>query len=148
MMNILEIQNHGPLITGSNYWESEMAARGYYYVSINAGAIRLLVPNSMRAEISEMRKGAKHVVVSMLPPEKWEDGKYAIEWMVEDGSETPYALHLSPPQIDRRPPPEDVGREFIATIWDQKKGRPHKCLERPAYLQIVPSLPWLKRIDR
>lgn len=52
-----------------------------------------------------------------------------------------------PGQIDRVPLAEDVGREWIATVWDRKNGRPHKCLERPAYVQIVPSLPWLRRIE-
>ena len=32
--------------------------------------------------------------------------------------------------------------------WDLKNGRPHKCLERPAFFQVVPSLPWLRRISR
>jgi hypothetical protein len=27
-----------------------------------------------------------------------------------------------------------------------ENGQPHKCLERPAYFQIVPELPWLRKI--
>lgn len=147
-MNVLTIENHGPIILRSNYWQSDLAARGLMYLSANAGAFRLLVPAALRAAISEMRQGAKHIVVSMLPPDQWQPGAYCLEWMVEDGTDNPWSCHLSPGQIDRAALPEDVGREWIGSVWDAKKGRPHKCLERPAYCQIVPRLPWLRRIDR
>lgn len=148
MSDLLHIENHGPLIVASNFWRSEMAALGLLYLSVNAGAFRLLVPASQRAMISDMRAGARHVVVSMLAAAQWQPAQYAVEWMVEDGTDEPWICHLSPGQIDRGPSAEDVGRQFIASVWDEKKGRAHKCLERPAYLQIVPSLPWLRRIGQ
>jgi hypothetical protein len=142
-MSALLITNHGPLITSSTYWDGEYAAKGFLYLSTNAGAYRLLVPLSQRQIISDMRPGAKYVVVSFLPPAKWQPKQYCCEWLVEDGTAEPWSCHLSPGQVDRAPIPEDVGREWLATVWDCKNGRPHKCLERPAYCQIVPSLPWL-----
>lgn len=148
MPKILEITNHGPLITGSNYWQSEMAANGMLYLSVNAGAFRLLVPSVHRAVISDMRKGAKYAVLSFLPLEKWQDGQYCAEWMIEDGSADPWSCHLSPGQVDRCPTSDDVAKPWIASVWDLKKGRPHKCLERLAHCQIVPSLPWLKKIEQ
>lgn len=147
MPDALTITNHGSLITASNFWETGAALRGRLYLSLNAGAIRLMVPDNQRARISDMRPRSKYVVVSFLPAEKWREGAYAVEWMVEDGRGDPWSCHLSPGQIDRMPLAEDVGREWIATVWDRKNGRPHKCLERPAYVQIVPSLPWLRRIE-
>ena len=48
-MSILKFENDGPLIVASNYWESEMAAAGKLYVSINAGCFRLLVPRRLDA---------------------------------------------------------------------------------------------------
>lgn len=146
MPDILSITNHGPLITATDYWQSQLAARGLLYLSTNAGAFRLLVPLQMRAAISEMRPGARHVVVSMLPPDRWADGQYCAEWMVEDGSDSPWSCHLSPGLVARAIIPADAGQQWIATVWDCKAGRPHKSLERPAYAQIVPSLPWLRRI--
>lgn len=116
-------------------------------MSVNAGACRLLVPHNQRHIIDDMRQGAKYIVVSYLPQDKWEDGKFCVEWLVEDDSDTPFALHLSPGQIDRIASADNVGKEWIASVWDDKKGRPHKCLERPAYCQIVPHLPWLKKIE-
>ena len=36
--------NHGPLILSSTFWGSEYDQTGKLFVSVNAGAIRLLVP--------------------------------------------------------------------------------------------------------
>jgi hypothetical protein len=94
-----------------------------------------------------MRRGAKHIVVSMLPTEKWREREFCVEWMVEDGSDTPWSCQLSPGQVDRAPNHEDVGKEWLGSVWDFINGRPHKCLERPAYHQIVPTLPWLRTIS-
>jgi hypothetical protein len=40
---VLTFVNDGPLLVASDYWQSEMAAAGKLYVSINAGCFRLLV---------------------------------------------------------------------------------------------------------
>jgi hypothetical protein len=80
------------------------------------------------------------------PRDKWADAEYCLEWMVEDGSDTPWACHLSPGQVDRAPDHADVGKEWRGSVWDFVKGRPHKCLDRPAFYQILPALPWLRKI--
>lgn len=147
MPPFLEIINQGPLITASNYWQSEAALHGKLYLSINAGALRLLVPLSLRPAISEMRPGAQHVVASFLAAPQWRAGAHCMEWMVEDGTSAPWSCHLSPGQIDRCPGPDDAGKQWIATVWDETSGKPHKCIELPAYVQIVPSLPWLRKIS-
>jgi hypothetical protein len=87
---VLKFENDGPLLLASNYWQSEMAAAGKLNVAINAGCLRLLVPQSQHAVISDMRPRAKHIVVSMLPRDKWVDREYCLEWMVEDGSDTSF----------------------------------------------------------
>jgi hypothetical protein len=143
----LHFENNGPLIVASNYWESELAAAGLLYLSANAGCFRLLVPQPQSTIISDMRPGAKHVVVSMLSKEKWVEKKKCIEWMVDDGSNTPWSCELSTAQVDCAGTPDDVGKKWIGTVWDLKNGQPHKCLERPAYFQIVPELPWLRKIS-
>jgi hypothetical protein len=58
------------LIVASNYWDSDLAAAGLLFLSVNAGCFRLLVPQNQRSVISDMRLGAKHIVVSMLPREE------------------------------------------------------------------------------
>ena len=36
-MSIIAVENDGPIITNTNYWESEHATAGYAYLTINAG---------------------------------------------------------------------------------------------------------------
>jgi len=141
---MITITNHGPLITASNFWESEYAQRGLLYLSVNAGAFRLLVPDKALHMISDMRPGAKHIVVSMLRPEKWVNGQYCAEWMVEDGTDTPWSCQLDPRQLDRLPLAEDVQHAWIGSVWDGQRSRPHKCLERPAHFRFVTEIPCLK----
>ena len=143
----LSITNDGKNITDTNFWESEMALKGYLYISTNGGEMRLLVPQSQISIIPDMVLGAKHAVFSILPEGKFENGKMALEFMVEDGSETPWACHLSHHQLDRLPLPEDAGKKWTASVWSLKNGKPFREFELPAYVQIVPRLPWLKRLE-
>lgn len=146
MSDALTVENNGAIISKTNFWETSYAQRGLLYISVNAGSFRLLVPTSQRDCISDMLPKAKHVVVSMLPLNQWKDGAYCIEWMVEDGSDSPWSCTLSPQQIDRAPGIEDVGKQWEASVWDSKNGAPHRRMHRPAYFQIVPKLPWLRRV--
>ena len=90
--------------------------------------------------ISEMRECARCVVISMLPPVQWQKGVHCLEWVMENGSDTPWNYQFLPEQIEHAPGEDTVNEQWIASVWDEKKGRPHKCLERPAALAIVPSL--------
>ena len=146
-MNILTFENDGPLLVASDYWQSETAAAGKLYVSINAGCFSAC--SSLRASTRSFPICAEKPNTSSsqcCQRDKWVDREYCLEWMVEDGSDTPWACHLSPGAVDRAPNHEDVGKEWRGSVWDFAKGRPHKCLERPAYYQLVPELPWLRKI--
>ena len=55
---LLQIENHGPLVVATNYFRTDLARAGALYLSVNAGAFRLLVPAVQRAAISDMRAGA------------------------------------------------------------------------------------------
>ncbi len=139
---IITIVNHGPLVLGTNYWQSELAQAGKYYVSVNAGAIRLLVPTQLRDAIDDMR-AARYAIISRGP---WPAMSLpdAVELLFEDESDQPFALHLSPQSFDLLPARPEPGREWVLSIWDEKKGRPHKAVERPCYWRQVPRLPWLR----
>lgn len=141
-MSIITISNHGPLIVASNYWGGELDRAGKLYVSVNAGCIRILVPRSCRNMIEECRS-SKYAVLSRGP---WPDIRCpeAVEIMFEDGSDMPFSLHLSPESFDAIPGEPEPGREWTVAMYDSKKGRPHKCLERRCYWRRVPSLPCLK----
>ncbi len=139
---MLEIINHGSLIRATNYWKTDMAQAGKYFASVNGGAIRLLVPPSRRAAIEDMR-AAQYVILSRGP---WPAMSLAeaVELLFEDQSDDPYALHLSPESFDLLPAEPQPGREWVLTVWDNKKDRPHKALERPCHWRRVPRLPWLR----
>lgn len=138
---MIEITNHGPLIVATNYWESEAARQGKLFASPNAGAIRLLIPRVHRQIIQEMR-AAQHAVLSRGPWPEMGLGE-AVEILWEDGSDDPFTLHLSPESFALLPAEPPPGADWIVSAWDQKKGRPHKAVERRCYWRRVARLPCL-----
>lgn len=141
-MSAISVQNHGALVIASNYWESEYAAAGKLFCSVNSGAIRVLVPHGMRHAVEEWRK-SKYAILSRGP---WPAQRLAeaVEILWEDGTEDPYAVHLSAESFDLLPAEPPAGREWTVSAWDLKKGRPHKALERICHWRRVPEIPWLK----
>lgn len=139
---MIVVENHGPLILASNYWGSEMELAGKYYASVNAGAIRVMVPRSLRAEIQECR-AAEYAILSRGPwpacglPE-------AVEILWEDRTDSPFAWQWSPETFDLLPAEPQPGEQWVISLWDLKKNRPHKALERPCHWRRVPEIPWLK----
>ncbi len=143
----LEIENHGPLIVRSNYWGGPLDQAGTLFVSGNAGAFRILLPTGWEQEVNEMRSG-KSVIVSRG---HWQTplGREALEFLFDDGSQDPYSFHVGADQCDHLPPIEDVGREWLCTIWTApRRGKPHKALERVCHYRIVPVLPYLKPLGK
>ncbi len=112
-MSTLQISNHGPLITASDFWGGPIDRAGKIFASVNAGAIRLLIPALARDMIAAARQSS-HAVLSRGP---WPAMGLAdaVEIMWEDGSDDPYALHLSPESFDLLPGEPDAGREWIAS---------------------------------
>jgi len=139
---MIQISNHGPLITSTNYWDSELARQGKLFVSVNAGAIRVLVPVSLFSMVADMR-AAKYCVLSRGP---WpaEQRREAIEILFDDGSTAPFALHLTPESFDLLPGEPDAGREWVLSIWTIKDGKPHKSLERICHWRRVAKIPCLE----
>lgn len=138
---MLTIENDGPDITASNYWKIEIAEYGFFFLSVNAGTFRLLVPATRRSAISDMAKGAKHAVIAMLPSDKWRSHAYCCEIVVVDGTACPWSCHLSPGQIDRALPAADVGKDGLRfTVWDITPGGPAKCLDLPAKFRVVEKI--------
>jgi len=127
----------------TNYWETDHARAGYFYLSSNAGTFRLLVPASRGAEIQEWLT-ATLVLISRGP---WPQvGKAdGLEILFEDESNNPYALHLTTDSVDRMPLDTDRDRpgappRWTLSVWT----REGKILELPARYRRVPRIPWLK----
>lgn len=141
---MIEISNHGPLITSTNYWGSEHELHGKALVSVNAGAIRILLPRTMRPVLNDWRK-CEYAIVSRGPwtDEREENG---IEILLEDHGDNPYAMHFGPQSfISGLPSEPPVGQEWVLTVWDQKKHKPHKAMERPCKWRAVEKIPCLKK---
>ena len=62
----LFIENDGPEILSTNFWQSALARAGTFYLSTNAGAFRLLVPTQHQGSLREMRR-AHTCIVSRGP---------------------------------------------------------------------------------
>lgn len=147
-MPSLHVHNHGPLILETDYWSGPLNQRGLFFASVNAGAIRLLVPSAHTAAVADMRT-AKHVVLSRGPwPQARKPGERywpeGIELLFDDGSDSPFALHLTPESFDLLPAAPEPGREWVLSVWTTKDGRPHKALERICHWRQVEKLPCLK----
>jgi hypothetical protein len=134
------IQNRGQSILTTDYWDSDHARAGYCFLSWNAGSGRVLIPDSQKALLREM-KTAREVIVSRG---SWhdQDGREALELMWEDDSDAPFCLHLVAEQCDRLLPDTDQGGGFVIAAWTRGglKGRwpgRYRRVERIPYLE-----PW------
>lgn len=132
---MITIGNKGQDIANTNYWDTEAALNGYFYLSFNAGAARLLVPDNKISEITEMKTG-KYVIISRGPCQHrnydWEN---AYELLFEDFSNCPYSLTTS--NTDRWLPVDDAGKDLVFTVWTKSGNQ----LELPAKYRIVKQLP-------
>ena len=57
------IENEGQAVARTDYRQAVQAQAGYVYLSWNAGAARLLVPDAAKHLLREMR-GAEYVIIS------------------------------------------------------------------------------------
>lgn len=138
---MIAITNHGPLITSTNFWGSDLALAGKVFVSVNAGAIRVLLPPSRYADLSDMR-AAKQCVLSRGP---WPaaHAEEAVELLWDDGSDEPYSLQLTRESFDLLPAEPEPGREWVVSTWTAKDGKPHRALDRRCHWRRVPKIPSL-----
>lgn len=109
---VLSVANDGQALASTNYWDGKPAAQGLCFLTWNAGAARLLVPDDQVAWLADMRT-AKYVILSSGPwPEQ--GGREGLELLFEDHSDSPFVLHLSAEQTDRAL----SGKvEFPLTVW-------------------------------
>jgi hypothetical protein len=136
MSTMLQIFNRGQEIASTNYWDSDYAQEGFFFLSWNAGAARLLVPDLMLPAIAEMRT-ASHGVISRGPRAHPKGSPDAYEILFEDGSDAPYVLQLGLEQTDRLLPKSESGRESPLLIWT----RTGEQLRMPAKYKAVARIP-------
>lgn len=143
MAATLIIQNNGPEIVHTTYWQTALARAGLFFLSVNAGAFRLLVPPRHVGMVREMRT-ARACVVSRgpYPALGFTDG---LELLFDDGTPEPLSLHLSHEAVDRMPRDADSAQEWMLSVWTHLvQERCTKVLERPCHYRRVHSLPDLR----
>jgi hypothetical protein len=131
----LVIENNGPEILSSNFWDSETAS---FFLNANAGAARLLIPDS---RIDEIRKMTGTLVILSRGPRWPQADKDAIEIMFDDGSKTPHSIQLMEEQTDHLIPALMHGRNLKFSAWGKNAV---KIFERPARFRMVIRLPCLE----
>lgn len=135
IVRFFKIENDGKDIVSTNYFDSEYAHKGYYFLSTNAGCVRLLIPDSQIAALFEF-KTAKYAILSRGP---WpaQARNDAIELLFEDFSDSPYVIHMVLDQCDILP---DGKGAWVLALWT-RRGKQFQC---PLKYRRVDRLPYLK----
>ena len=139
----IRFENDGPLILKTNYWQTPIAKANKLFLSINAGAFRLLLPTQLEGQVREMRT-ATMAIVSRGP---WPKAQLAdaLEILFDDGTQDPYCLHLTTHACDRLPLDENQGGDWSLTAWGHLVGeRPRLLLDLPCGYRRVRALPDLR----
>lgn len=108
---MIEIKNDGPRLVGTNYWQTELAARGLVYVSGNAGVWRLLLPRAAHGFLTGIRTGKSVSIEPSLakPGQCW-------DVVFDDGSDAPFFVAIDKKQFDRAVTP---GRNVRMTVYPE-----------------------------
>jgi len=141
--SFIMVKNNETELIGTNYWETESAHKGLFYLSINAGAFRILVPETEEKVIEEFKTG-EYCIISKGPSQT-PSHPFAIELLFEDHTKTPYFLLLCAGQVDRNPSSTDAGHKNKLSVWT--KGC-KKVLEMDAYFRVVNKFPCLKPLGK
>lgn len=137
---MIQIDNESQKILSTNYWESEDALRGMLFLSWNAGAARVLLPDSHVLLLKEMQSG-KYVIISRGPWTEQGD-REGLELLFEDNSYSPFCLYLLAEQCDRLLPDTDQKSNFSVNVWT-REGEKLRLPGKYRQVESVPSLaPW------
>ncbi len=138
MIEPLYFTNQGPDIESTNFWTSAIAREGKFYMTTHAGAVRILLPDSLEKWLPEMYS-AKEVIVSRglllgnIP---------ALEILFGDGSPRPFTMQTAAGACALLP---RRGEQFTTSIWTKGPGESAVCrLRLPGRYRHVRQLPCRK----
>ena len=87
----LKIENDGQKLVSTNWFDSPHGKK-FFFLSYNAGAARLLMPDVSRSALAEMKTG-KQVKITQYAD--------CVDIVFDDGSSSPYGLQLNYQGSDR-----------------------------------------------
>jgi hypothetical protein len=132
---LLIMENCGGDIRGTNYFDTERARHGFFFVSWNASVARILVPDTQRSVLLEMATGKECVITRGTL-----DGGDALEVMFDDHSVAPFALWLCGWATDRWVASDD--RPITVAAWT-RDGKAGEWVGRYRTVRNLPCLrPW------
>ena len=91
---IIQIQNNGDDTEYSNFWDRDYNKKDIMCCSMNPGAFRILLPDSMQNQITEMMTG-KEVIIS----KGQYNGQIGYEFLLDKHTENPYYIHIGYKQM-------------------------------------------------
>lgn len=94
--NLITIENDGNIIRKTNFWDTAWAKKGLFFLSGNAGAWRLLVPDKCQIQLPEMATG-KYAEMELSAYA----GVPAVTIWFEDGTRSPFRLLLDLRSVNR-----------------------------------------------
>lgn len=97
--------NSGSEIESTDYFESKEAESGEFYLSINNGDARLLVPGLQKGSLKDMKHATRAEV------DVYENG---LEIVFEDGSAMPFLIRMAKEQVDSF---ADIKQDFNAKLY-------------------------------
>ncbi len=140
---MIEINNNGSKITYTNYPQTEWYKNGIVGASVNAGCIRLLLPDCFLSAVAWDMQTAKEVIIT----KGIYHGQAGYEIMFDDHTDTPYVLQLDARQfISTGIADTENGREDLTIgIYGMYDGVFQLLHEAPAKFRVGSMLPCLKR---
>ena len=132
---MIRIKNNGPELVETDYWDSEHARQGYFFLSINAGTARLLIPDNQRSTFDDVHH-VEEVVISQGP---WEQNPAIelVQLLWEDRSDNPFMIMIIPDMMDRSL--DGTAKSFPLVAWT----RAGRLQQWPARFRRVRSVPQL-----
>lgn len=121
----LQLLNKGPLICQTNYWQSELAKRQFFLVSLHRETVRILLPPYFYGHVESMFPATETLIYFYYNEER---KKQMAKIVFNDNSDNPYWLHGYLNQFDRLPSKHEYNAPFDLTIWIEENSIPKNVL--------------------
>ena len=116
MSHMLVLQNDGEKLKSTNFWESQEASWGLFFLSWQDGTGRLLIPDTRLAVLRDMRAARTVTVSRGRVPDGWEI-RDALDLLFEDDTPASYVIRLGIEQTDRMPAEQRQNEGIVITAW-------------------------------
>lgn len=107
-MTLYTFENTGPILERTNYYDSDAANAGEFYLTWNAGVARLLVPDNQKNILAKIRT-SKRVSISII--------KGGLEIIFDDDSDYQFMIQIAQEQTDRIITSDDIGDAFQCSVY-------------------------------